>query len=219
MTYRGCPKRCTFCPETQVLNYRQFSSIITEIKDIIDKRKYQAIFFDDSIFTARSNGRKHDLEDLIRYLGHSRIEWGCQARMGDIDKKTLQLMEENGCTYIYFGIESADDRLFDDMQEGSHGDKIVETMRLLSNTGVRVGLSLCFSMAIPGAGKMREAKENVRKTINFIKELSDRCGNIVLINLDLATFYPGTKMTAVSEKRIDFTQPIIHHGYPCVFPL
>ncbi len=213
LTYRGCPKRCTFCSECQVLNYRKLQSVLTEIKEVVDQRKYQAIFFDDSIFTVRGKSEKY-FNTLMDRLRESGIEWGCQTRIDTVDKTILQKMEESGCTYIYFGVESGDNKLLDDMHKGFHSDRITETIDILTGTKIRVGLSLCFGVSVEGDTKTRETEKTIQETIDFVKELTDKCGNIILISLNLATFYPGTLMTMTSKKHFSFKKPIVHYGYP-----
>jgi len=63
MTQRGCLATCWFCSESQRVVSRSVQSVAREL-DVIKDEGYEAVFFDDSTFTALSDERRGFIERL-----------------------------------------------------------------------------------------------------------------------------------------------------------
>jgi selenocysteine lyase/cysteine desulfurase/radical SAM superfamily enzyme YgiQ (UPF0313 family) len=222
MTHRGCAWRCSFCSESAALNTRSVESVINEIEEIrnfstknpgLAREDYRAIFFDDSTFTHRSSKRKEFLRELYAYLKYSGLEWGCQTRLDQIDKESLTLMKDAGCTYVFTGLESASEEMLRAMSKDERRRDIERAFEAVNAVGIRLGLSLVFGVAEPGSSATRETNKTILETLDLV-ENQTRNGNIVLVTPNLATYYPDTRMTHKSGTQIDFTEPIVNRGYP-----
>lgn len=225
ITRRGCPWACSFCTEGTDRNERSLESVRHEIESARDLG-YEAIFFDDSTFTdtvRTSNQRGKEgarrrafLSRLLAYLQKEGWEWGCETRIDQIDKETLIALKEAGCTYIYFGIESVNDRLLRDMHKGQSKDRVTETLDCIDEVGMRIGLSLMFCAPNLATQRTGESEATFKETIEFFKRRATR-GNIVIISTNVATYYPGSLMTRRALDKglpLDFSQPTPNRSFP-----
>lgn len=227
MTQRGCYWSCTFCSESGAhqpqskVTHRTLKSVTHEI-DCALAMGYEAVFFDDSTFTSLRQARRQQfLEGLYGYLAERAcshgLEWGCQTRVDQVDVPTLRDMKEAGCSYVYFGVESSSAEMLREMHKGlpsgSERACLQRAFDAVNEVGIRVGVSLIFGVAHGGADTTRETRETVIDTLQFVRDQA-RFGNLVCASLNLATYYPGTRMTSMSGEDIDFSQPIRHRGYP-----
>lgn len=226
MTHRGCYWNCTFCSESaesqpnQKVTFRSVESVKQEIEEV-RRLGYEAIFFDDSTFTSRSPRRVQFLGELYEYLGRQNrawgLEWGCQTRVDMIDLPTLREMQDAGCSYVYLGVESTSAEMLrymhKDLPRGQERAVLGRAFDAINEVGMRVGISLIFGVASPLTNRSEETRHSVLETLDFVKRQTEH-GNIVLISLNLATFYPATRMTLHGGRGIDFAEPLVHHGYP-----
>jgi len=222
MTHRGCAWRCNFCSESAALNMRSVESVVAEIEHVVhfqdrhpdlERANYQAVFFDDSTFTTRAPRRKRFLEALLPELRRMGLEWGCQTRLDQIDEDTLRAMKSAGCTYLYTGLESASDQMLRAMVKDETRTEIDKAFSTLENVGIRVGVSLIFGAAPTGSDTTAETPSTISETLDFVSTQSRR-GNITMVSTNLATYYPGTKMTTASGAALDFQNSLLHSGFP-----
>lgn len=222
MTQRGCAWRCTFCSESADLNARSVSSVLAEIDQALAFRQhdtdlsrdnYRAIFFDDSTFTTRSPRRRAWLAQLYPELKRRGVEWGCQTRLDQIDEDTLVNMREAGCSYVYVGLESASTEMLRAMVKDQGRQQIDKAFRAANRIGIRLGVSLIFGVAQPGMNATTETRDTITETMDFV-EGQCKAGNIVFVSPNIATYYPGTRMTAGAGPAVDFHEPIVHRGFP-----
>ena len=222
MTQRGCEWRCNFCSESTALNMRSVDNVTAEIQEALsfstkhdNRADYEAIFFDDSTFTTRSPRRRRFLAELFeRIRGMQKVpEWGCQTRLDMIDREILREMERSGCTYVYSGLESASNEMLRAMGKDEDRLDIDSTFKILRETSVRVGLSLFFGATKTGYRRTAETAATIAETLDFVQEQT-RHGNVVLVSPNLATFYPGTRLTNGLGEPLDFHNPNVLRAYP-----
>jgi selenocysteine lyase/cysteine desulfurase/radical SAM superfamily enzyme YgiQ (UPF0313 family) len=222
MTQRGCEWRCNFCSESSALNMRSVDNVIAEIQEALrfstkhdNRADYEAIFFDDSTFTTRSPRRRRFLTELFeRIRGMQKVpEWGCQTRLDMIDREILREMERSGCTYVYTGLESASNEMLRAMGKDEDRLDIDSAFKILRETGVRVGLSLFFGATKTGSGRTAETAATIAETLDFVQEQT-RHGNVVAVSPNLATYYPGTRLTNGLGEPLDFHNPNVLRAYP-----
>jgi radical SAM superfamily enzyme YgiQ (UPF0313 family)/selenocysteine lyase/cysteine desulfurase len=226
MTQRGCVWSCSFCSESsggQVnskFTDRSVESVLQEV-DAVITLGYRAIFFDDSTFTSRAPRRAEFLAKLFNGLrarcARYDLEWGCQTRVDQIDQTILHELKEAGCSYVYLGVESSSAEMLRHMHKGIRSGEerktLVHAFEAVNEVGMRVGVSLIFGVAAPGSERTRETRETVLETLRFIRSNAES-GNVACVSLNLATYYPSTQMTLDSASHLDFTQPIVHRGFP-----
>ncbi len=105
---RGCPHACTFCCSPSLwgrrVTFRSPENVVTEIGDLVQKFKTNAIFFSDLTFNV-SNQRVQELcSHLANYERMPR--WYSMCTTTGLDTETLEVMRAAGCSKIGFGVES-----------------------------------------------------------------------------------------------------------------
>lgn len=211
MTHRGCGWRCSFCSESPRLNTRSVASVWEEIQEV-RTLGYEALFFDDSTFTSLARARRQFLRELFVPLANSGLEWGCQTRLDQLDEDLLAEMKAAGCTYVFTGLESASEEMLRAMIKDQGFQHVERAFNAANRVGIRLGVSLIFGVADVGFCTTAETQETIETTLDFVEKQANH-GNIVLVSPNLATYYPGTRMTG-ARTDLDFANPIVHRGYP-----
>ncbi|MFH1721206.1 MAG: radical SAM protein [Candidatus Altiarchaeota archaeon] len=210
---RGCPYNCSFCSNNAIfgrkIRARSPKKVVDEISTL--KKRYGAreISFWDDMMTTNKDWMNEFCDDLIGR--NVDITWTCYARADSVTKPLLQKMREAGCWNIFFGFESGDQQLLDNINKGITLADIRNANRWCKEVGIEVRAS--FMIALPG-----ETPELGQKTIDFAKELNPEYAQFCI-----TTPYPGTKLFDDAEKwgskSIDYSkyncwEPVfIPHGY------
>jgi anaerobic magnesium-protoporphyrin IX monomethyl ester cyclase len=183
LTSRGCPGGCTFC--LKHLNYQNKIRLRSPEK-IIDEILYfktlgiDNIHMSSDLFTVNRNQVMDLCNRLIR-TGLS-IKWTCNSRVDYVDQEMLSLMGRAGCRLIFWGIESANRQILDNVHKSIAPKKVVEALRWSKKAGIRNWGY--FILGLPG-----ETEGTIKETIHFSK----------ILPLDMALFniaapYPGTPL-------------------------
>jgi len=220
MIGQGCPFSCGFCSEgikkvwydldsPRSLNFiRSLNHVKKELK-ILKKEKYKAIFFDDSTFLAKP---KNYVFDLIKLVGKYGFIWGCQTTQSSIHTfaDLMTFFKENGCEYIYIGLEHFDKEMRDSFgkQIGS-GNKFLnynfeDTLTIIKKARINLAVSLTFGHPDPLSNneKTRENKNTVKFAIDKTSDLIKKFPNIIGVSLNIITYHPGTKITQRYEEKM-----------------
>lgn len=202
MGCNGCKYACAFCHESaehflygvpKILG-RDPANVAKELA-LRHEQGYEAVFFDDSTFTQNPRW----LTALLDHLERDRaagmlLEWGCQTTVNDVSAELLTRMAEAGCTYIYFGFESARPgveqvqkarqlRMLTDADDWADRFRVVA--KWCHDAGIRVGTSLQFGLG--------ESPGQRAWTLELVAELY-RSGYIApgCVALNINAPYPGT---------------------------
>jgi len=131
----------------------------------------QIIFVDDN-FTLN---QKRVIE-LCHSMKKNRIEmdWVCDARVDCISMDALEAMAKAGCRIIYFGMESANQRILDFYNKG-----ITPSQSIAATKAARkAGIDIIVGSFIVGAPD--ETREEIENTFNFAQRL----------DIDVPLFHP-----------------------------
>ena len=109
MASRGCPYGCIYCITSYYwgrrYRYRSAKNVADEIEFLVDKYRVQHIAFTDDEFTANWKFVREFVGELkSRNLN---VTFSCGARVDHVNKEIMKLLYDNGCTALYFGVESA----------------------------------------------------------------------------------------------------------------
>jgi len=166
MGSRGCPYRCSFCPNQNLwgrrVRYRLTSNIIDEIKSVQETYSTQYFSFRDYSFST-DNKRTIDLCRKIRQEKLD-IQWECTTRPDLITEETVSLMKDAGCTTIRVGIESGSDRILVEIKKDLSIKQIKEASRILNRHNIYWAAYFMF-------GLPSETKEDIKKTFTLIDEI------------------------------------------------
>ena len=164
ITTRGCPYLCDFCSNPVFgRSYRERSveNVLEEMKQI-KETGYQRVFFTDDCFTMSSE-RVERICDLLIQEGIG-LEWMCLSRADALEVRLAKKMARAGCTRIYFGIESGNDRMLQVMNKRIVLNDVRDAVRVASQAGIETGGF--FILGYPG-----ETNESLLDTLRFSSSL------------------------------------------------
>jgi radical SAM superfamily enzyme YgiQ (UPF0313 family) len=192
-TSRSCPFNCTFCSKS-IIKYKQRSldSIFKEIDYTKQFRRIDYVLFVSEIFTT-------DIDWIIEFCNRIKkyhINWFIFLRVSQfITKEILLMMYDAGCQNIFYGSESADDKILKSMNKGITIAEIERVFEITINIGIKIGTTLIF-------GDKEEDDKTVYNTITWAKNHYDKLLDISYMPIIL---YPGSKIynDAVKDKVIE----------------
>lgn len=204
MTSRGCPYRCSYCQPTLALVFgkkvrrRSVENVIAELKELKEKYGINAFNFDDDTF----NVDKEWVKDLCRRMIEEKLNltWGCLTRANLVDRELFAAMKEAGLRKVFFGVESASQRVLDEVfQKGITIAQVKNAVEVLNSLGLKVQ---CFFML----GAPTETREEINTTIRFARGL-----DIDEATFSITTPLPGTNLFNTSQK--DISIPVEEFDY------
>jgi hypothetical protein len=167
-TSYGCPwNQCLFCNHPKAMyekknSYRTklIDSVIHELKSQIQKG-YKYFFFLDDAITVK---RFRDICIAITKMDE-KIRWLCYARLEEgYDIDTFRMSFKAGCRKIFFGLETASERLLKLYRKGINPMTAKRVIKDASHAGIAVHLFLM--------GAFPDETENDRKdTYKFLQEI------------------------------------------------
>jgi len=190
MVSRGCPYgQCTFCAEGLGLRARVLSSF-TWLQALLAENPSAALYFQDSVFPSSPAIR----ERLLPLLRASGVEWGCQVYLPMLSEKFARALAENGCRYVYTGLETGDERVLKAIgKERLSRDLVLERLGWVRDHGMRAGLSVMFG-ALGEGGELLENERSIEATMVL-------CGTIRERGVRVAGFYPNVETVLPGTRR------------------
>lgn len=183
-TSRGCPYRCFFCASSRFWNRVRFFSaqyVVREIQHLVKYYKVNSISFYDDLFILDKKRIKKiiDLLEKEKILG--KVSFDCMVRANLVDHEIVGLLKKMGIKSISMGLESGSPEILKylkgpgvTIQDGSEAVNIIK----------KFGIKVCASFII---GSPSESKEDVLKTLEFIKKIKLDGFDIYVL-----TPFPGT---------------------------
>lgn len=192
---KGCPGKCTFCfnPEFHRSMHRRRPTehIISEICHLRDTYGLNGIYFADELFAQT----RQELIEFCEALKNSinGVYWGCQIRIGMVDRETLQLMYDAGCRWIFFGVESGSRETLHTVKKGIDYEKIPETFRLCKELGI-------ITVAAFIVGLPNETEEQLRDTVRLASSI-----DATQVQVNFFAPFAGSEIyrNLVDSKRLD----------------
>ncbi|MCE9620090.1 MAG: NUDIX domain-containing protein [Planctomycetes bacterium] len=147
-TARGCPFRCTFCSSAAFwrhsVRYHSPERVLEEIERLVQHYSASDIYFADDTFTLNRN-RILKLCSLL-LLRRIRVRWSCLTRADCVDEELLVQMAAAGCVQISFGLESANDRVLDDVKKNLSMSDVSTALALCRQCGIRSRVSVILGL-------------------------------------------------------------------------
>lgn len=182
MSTRGCPYRCEFCSNVVFGgSYRERSAqnVVDEIEAALGMG-YDRISFADDVFTLNRNRVIAICEEIQRRK--LCFSWECLGRVDALDYEAMLDMKNAGCTRIYFGIESGNDRILKLMNKKITTQQAQFAVEAAHRAGLQVGAF--FILCYPG-----ETDETVLETLRFATRLP-----LDYLGLSMPYPLPGTAL-------------------------
>jgi radical SAM superfamily enzyme YgiQ (UPF0313 family) len=179
---RGCPFQCTFCCCRKfargVWRPRSVDNIMDELEYLKSEGYEQFLFVDDN-FTLNTKR----VVNLCQRMRKEKLnmEWWCDSRVDHVSYDMFQEMVKAGCRILYFGIESANQRILDYYKKGT----TPEQSRSAVNKARKAGMDVIVGSFIVGAPD--ETRREIQTTLKFAHEL-----NIDVPQLNVLWSEPGT---------------------------
>ncbi len=196
LTARGCPYRCVFCSTSvlwQKVRYHSVEHICSEVNELIDKYKVNAIQIWDDIFTINKK-RLREIADAFKREGiNEKVEFSCQPRANLIDDELCEILKGMGVIAVSFGFESGSDKILNYLKAGS---VTVEQNKTAIKTCKKHGFKVFGSFMFGNSG---ETLEDVRQTLDLIDFMGDN--DVDLVWAFISTPFPATEFWAVAKSR------------------
>lgn len=178
---RGCIYQCKFC-SCQIFcrgrwRPRSIKNILEELHLIASEGYEQFIFIDDC-FTLNPK-RAMELSRRMRKEGLD-FQWIAEGRVDSCSYEMFREMARAGCKIMYFGIESANQRILDYYNKRITPQQSVQAVE----TARKAGVDLITGTFIVGAPD--ETREEIQNTLAFAKRLP-----IDLPQFNILGIHPG----------------------------
>jgi radical SAM superfamily enzyme YgiQ (UPF0313 family) len=179
---RGCVYRCRFCSCTQFARNmwrpRSVQNTLEELHFLASEGYEQFIFVDDSFTLNQKRVIK-----LCRDMRKEKIDmdWICEGRVDNCSYEMLREIAKAGCKILYFGIESANQRILDYFNKRT----TPEQSKTAVKTARKAGIDIIGGSFIVGAPD--ETREEIQNTIEFAKQIP-----IDFPQFNILGVYPGT---------------------------
>ncbi len=177
LSSRGCIRRCSFCTEWRLYKkFRQHSPtyIVAQIKKLRDDYKINWFSFQDSLINASLEW----LEEFGRRLAKENLDIYWEAQMiirNDMSRSLLGLLKKTGCTNIFFGLESASEKVLKDMGKPFSPQEAKALFSKFSDLDMHFEISLII-------GYPAETEEDFFHTLSFLKENKKLIPKIAQVN-------------------------------------
>lgn len=190
MTSRGCSYRCIFCLAGELSDYnlvvRDFSKVVDEIEECVEKHSIKNFFFYADTFTFKKDWVISLCEEIIKR--ELKIKWGANSRTDTLDEDRIKVMRASGCDVIGFGVESGTQETLDKSKKGIKLKDAEYVIKLCKKYGIKS--YMLFMIGFPW-----ETKQHIKETVNFAIKL-----NGDFADFNVAYPYPGTEMYKMAKE-------------------
>jgi len=184
LSSRGCVYRCRFCGCRKFARSRwrprSVKNVIEELCLLVSEGYRQFLFVDDSFATNPKRVVK-----LCREIHKEKldIEWICEMRVDHVSYGMLREIVKAGCIMVYYGIESANQRILDYFNKQAtptQAENAVKTAR-------KAGVDVIIGSFIVGAPT--ETMAEIKNTLTFAQRLS-----LDVPQFNVLGVFPGTDL-------------------------
>ncbi len=182
---RGCNRTCSFCSCTAFYNHkwraRSPKNVIEEMIQIHEKYNATIIGFMDDCF-ALNKKRVFEMCDMMKKSGiHKNLCWGSALRVDHMSYEVLYEMRKAGCAMLFYGVESGNQKVLDNVQKGTTVKMTEDTFKWARKLGINSIASL--ALGLPG-----DTFQDCLNTIEWVKRKLRPSFTVWAA----ATPYPGT---------------------------
>jgi len=199
---RGCPFSWTLCARTQQRRWRSKSweFVLDHVTRMIEELGTRDIYFSDANFFVNFR-RVHKICDaMIRE--RINVTWSAFCRYATtprMDTDLVELLKAAGCRQLDIGGESGSDAMLRHYSKGITRDDIVESVRKLSEAGIRPELSFIV-------GAPMESEADFKQTIALINTLREEYPAATINRVFHYQPYPNSRLGEETIK--DWSLPI-----------
>lgn len=175
---RSCPFNCTFCCHTIGKKYRRRSldDFFAELDYLVSRYNIEYISMADEVFAPDLRTAKQFCDRIKQY----NISWYADFRIDKVKPELLPMLKDSGLDVMFFGIESADNRILKSMRKGITIEQIESVLEMVYDSGI--ASYGCFIF-----GDIEETIETARNTLKWWREHMEYC-----VHLTLVKPFPGS---------------------------
>jgi len=209
---------CTFCSwPTLYPTFRAMTPerLADEVGLLIERYGVKSVFDDTGCFPAGEWLRRF-AKLMIERGYNKKVQFSCNMRFGVLTRDDYRLMKKAGFLMLLFGLESASQRILNELNKGLTVDEIVDSCRKAKEAGLTVHITIMFGY--PNASRKEEFK-----TYQLARKLMDD-GYSDTLQSTLLMPYPGSRLYEIAlEKgwlrfspgeweRWDMSEPVLKSG-------
>jgi len=190
MVGRDCWQRkdggCTFCSWTTlypIFRVRRPEFLVDEIGILIDQYGVKEIFDDTGTFPV-GNWLKKFCNMMIERGYKDKVSLSCNMVFGALSLDEYKLMKRAGFRMLLFGLESASQRILDEVNKGLKVEDIVNSCKIAKEAGLTVHITIMF-------GYPNASREEELQTFRLARKLMEN-GYADTLQSTLLIPYPGT---------------------------
>lgn len=192
ITSRGCPHGCAFCcnPRLSKRRWRCMSAkkAYKDVMYMVERFDLDSVIFHDENFLTNPK-RIEELASMI----NNKFSWSAQARMDELERTDIGLLERNGLNLLQPGIESGSDRILSLVNKGETKKQILQANKKLAKTNITSVYN--FMMGFP-TETIGEVEETVDLALKLIKDNP----NGQISGFYVFAPYPGTQLFDLAVK-------------------
>lgn len=191
MASRGCPYGCIYCTTSYFwgrrYRIRDPRSVADEVERNIERYKTNIVAFTDDELTLS----KRWIMELTREFRERNLDiiYTCGSRVNSIDREMLYNLKRTGCSVIYYGVESYNNRDLERIRKRITVDQIWRAIKLTKEYGI--GSAGSFIIGFPW-----QSIEDMRKTVEFAVRL-----DVDYAQFTVATPYPATPLFEMARRQ------------------
>lgn len=129
LTSRGCPYDCSFCSAHSVwqrrMTYRSARSVAEEILSIQSAVERVELWDDTFVLQPRRAVELVDEFERMRFA----LPWTCGGRINLMTTGLLKRLGAGGCVALYYGVESGNDRVLEQIHKGFTAEQAARTIQ------------------------------------------------------------------------------------------
>jgi len=166
LSSRGCPYHCRFCGCQKIVHGtwrpRSVEKTFEELQLLASEGYRQFLFVDDS-FTINQKRIIKLCQKIVKE--RLDVEWICEGRVDYASYELMRSMVRAGCKIVYFGIESANQRILDYYQK----QITPQQSRAAVKTARKAMMDIIVGSFIVGAPT--ETRQEIENTLKFAQEV------------------------------------------------
>ena len=213
---RGCPFYCSFCCIPAIghkVRIRSPKNVVDEMEQVYDQCRGAYSFVDDCFILNKSRILEFCQEIIDRKM---KVKFVGSTRANTLDEEVVKALKRAGCTDLYFGVESGNERIRNQVIKKKVTDQqIAEAIRLCRKYKIMSNLFLMV-------GFPTETKEEMMDTVRIGKKVKAD-----MIGIHITIPFPGTEIFryAVDRKMIPsdivdkYARGELGSGFRNVWPL
>lgn len=175
---RGCPFGCTFCyqPLTKLYRQRSFDHFFRELDYVVKRLDLNMVSIIDELFSVN----KARVREFCARIKPYHLKWLIQIKVNAIDEEIIQLLQDSGCHYISFGVESASDAVLKSMKKKITVAQIDSALALCRRHRIGIQANLIF-------GNRAETLETAGQSLAWWRKHKH-----YHVNIGMIAPYPGS---------------------------